>query len=81
MPLKYYHRLGPEQWEYYDRLNSLSGFKGFPKVVESVYKYNVGQKDKDPRSYRNIRYRLVDGQNFAVEGSDEQGLRSDSDGH
>uniref|UniRef100_A0A183C9P5 Flavin-containing monooxygenase n=1 Tax=Globodera pallida TaxID=36090 RepID=A0A183C9P5_GLOPA len=64
---KYFHKLGPDQWEYFDWLNSLSGFKPLPKVVEHIYKRNVELKSENPLTYRNFRYRIVDEQKFRTE--------------
>ncbi|KAL3079072.1 hypothetical protein niasHS_014854 [Heterodera schachtii] len=66
MPQKHFHRLGPDQWKYFEWLNSLSGFKPLPEVIENIYKFNLEQKRKNPRTYRNIRYQIVDEQTFTT---------------
>uniref|UniRef100_A0A183CQN3 Flavin-containing monooxygenase n=1 Tax=Globodera pallida TaxID=36090 RepID=A0A183CQN3_GLOPA len=64
IPEKYFHKLGLDQWEYFRRLNTLSGFKSLPKVVERIYKHNFDLKRQDPLTYRNFRYQIVDEHDF-----------------
>ncbi|KAL3072917.1 hypothetical protein niasHS_017891 [Heterodera schachtii] len=64
---KYFHRLGSDQWEYFDWLADLSGVKRVPKVMEKMNKFNIEQRRKNPLTYRNIRYRIVDENIFKIE--------------
>ncbi|KAI6179673.1 Flavin-containing monooxygenase [Aphelenchoides besseyi] len=66
-PIGYFHRLGPDQWKYFDHLAKLANQPPLKPVIRKIFDNVHEQRTKDLATFKSFRYRILDSENFEVQ--------------
>ncbi|KAG7153362.1 Flavin-containing monooxygenase FMO GS-OX-like 5-like [Homarus americanus] len=59
IPIKYFHKMGPLQWQYDDDLANMAGIPCLPPVVSGLYEFVCGLRKTQLMVYKSARFNVT----------------------